>query len=222
MVLIEDPMVWRDVEGWRLLRDKTSLPLLMHVPQLGAGPEMIHGCADAYMVGEGGFGSTLARGFACGLANLSTVIQLTGGTLTKAMAMHMGAVLPMVMHSTNLDDQYDEDVTVARIEVAEGSSPVPSAPGLGVEVDEAALAKLAANEPMEVPRHLGVLHMPGGTRIYTQSFPNVSKVTGFPEGNVRGIRLEVWNEDGSAEFEQMYERAGKEGAVWEEATTDDG
>ena len=151
--MIEDPLVLSDVEGWRLLRQKTSFPLLMHVPQLGGGQEIIRGCADAYMIGEGGIGPTLVRGFAAALANVSSVIQLTGGTLTKAMALHMGAVIPNVAHCTNLDDQYDQDVVKQRIEVAAGSSPIPEGPGLGVEVDEDALAECAANEPHGYPNH---------------------------------------------------------------------
>ena len=57
--------------------------------------------------------------------------------------MHLGAVLPNVSHSVNLDDQYAEDVTGGRLEVDEGSTPVPEAPGLGVEVDENMLRQLA-------------------------------------------------------------------------------
>ena len=54
---IEDPVRWQDLDGWRSLRESTRLPLVMHVPQLGGGPEIIHGCADMYMVGEGGAGT---------------------------------------------------------------------------------------------------------------------------------------------------------------------
>ncbi|MBI4551045.1 MAG: hypothetical protein HY710_02145 [Candidatus Latescibacteria bacterium] len=208
---IEDPLLLRDIDGWRLLRQKTHLPLLMHVPPLGGGPEIIHGCADLYMVGEIGIGRSIRLGFACAEANVSTVIQLTGGTLCKAMALHLGAVLPNVSHSTNLDDQYEEDVTGGRIEVCEGSSPVPEGPGLGVEVDEDALARIADNPPTEIPRHLGVLKLPGGHTLYTHSFPSVSRLTGFLEGNIRGIGLDVWDDDGSPEFAQVYERVEKEG-----------
>jgi len=208
---IEDPLVSRDIDGWRRLREKTHIPILMHVPQLGAGQEIIHGCADLYMVGEHGIGLSIKRGFACAEANVSTVIQLTGGTLTKAMALHLGAVLPNVSHSINLDDQYEEDVTGKRIEIAEGSSPVPEAPGLGIDVDEQALVRIAATPPTVVPRHIGVLHLAGGHTLYTISFPGVSRLVGFPEGNIRGLRLEVWNDDGSAKFEQVYERLQKEG-----------
>lgn len=213
--MIEDPLVLSDVEGWRLLRQKTSFPLLMHVPQLGGGQELIRGCADAYMIGEGGIGPTLVRGFAAALANVSSVIQLTGGTLTKAMALHMGAVIPNVAHCTNLDDQYDQDVVKQRIEVAAGSSPIPEGPGLGVEVDEDALAECAANEPTVIPTTIGILHLPGGNRLYTKGFPNVPQSTGFPEGNIRGIRLEVWEDDGSEAFQETLQRIERNGPFME-------
>ena len=71
--------------------------------------------------------------------------------------MHLGAVMPNVSHSTNLDDQYAEDATGGRLEVSEGSTPVPEGPGLGVEVDERILAELAARPKSELPRHVGIL-----------------------------------------------------------------
>jgi L-alanine-DL-glutamate epimerase-like enolase superfamily enzyme len=203
---LEDPLNWRDLDGWRRLRSMTTIPLLMHVPQLGGGPEILHGCADLYMIGENGFAQSFSRGFACAEANLSTVLQLTGGTLCKAMALHMCAVIPNVSHTTNLDDQYDEDVTGGRIEVAEGSSPVPEGPGLGVEVDEAELARIAQNPITVIPRHIGALHLPGGHTYYTRGFPSVERLTGFPEGNIRGIRLEVIEDDGGDAFQQRYDQ----------------
>lgn len=212
---LEDPLRWQDIDGWRRLREKSFLPILMHVPQLGGGPEIMHGCADLYMVGEIGIAASLRRGFAAAEANASTVIQLTGGTLSKAMAMHLGAVLPNVSHSTNLDDQCEEDVTGGRLEIAEGSSPVPQGPGLGVEVDEAILARLAAAPKTEIPRHVGILYLAGGHKFYTPSTPSVSRLTGFLEGNVRGLRTKIWDDDGSEEFAQIHERVQREGAFIE-------
>jgi L-alanine-DL-glutamate epimerase-like enolase superfamily enzyme len=174
--------------------------------QVRAVEEILHGCADLYMIGENGFAQSFSRGFACAEANLSTVLQLTGGTLCKAMALHMCAVIPNVSHTTNLDDQYDEDVTGGRIEVAEGSSPVPEGPGLGVEVDEAELARIAQNPITVIPRHIGALHLPGGHTYYTRGFPSVERLTGFPEGNIRGIRLEVIEDDGGDAFQQRYDQ----------------
>jgi L-alanine-DL-glutamate epimerase-like enolase superfamily enzyme len=212
---LEDPLEWRDLEGWRQLRSRTSLPLVMHVPQLGGGPELLHGCADLYMIGEHGIERSLRRGFACALANVSTVIQMTGGTLCKAMAMHLGAVIPYVSHSINLDDQYDEDVTGGRLPIAEGSSPVPETPGLGVTVDEEILRRLAAAPATVLPRYLCRLLLPGGHRVYTASFPSLDRLLGFPEGNVRGVRVEVWTDDGSEEFTRRFAQVQGQGPVWE-------
>ncbi len=205
VAVLEDPLNWRDVEGWRQLREKTSLPLLMHVPQLGAGPEIRIGSADLYMVGENGIPLSIQRGHACAEANLSTVIQLTGGTLSKALGLHLGAVLPNVSHMTNLDDQYDEDVTGGRFEVAEGSSPVPGGAGLGVDVDEKELQRLREAPKTIVPRIISELHMPMGGRFVMRGWPNVDRLTGFPEGNVRGIRLELSEEDGSPEWTKRWD-----------------
>tara|TARA_B100000686_G_C16771574_1_gene965494 strand:+ start:1087 stop:2325 length:1239 start_codon:yes stop_codon:yes gene_type:complete len=208
---IEDPMRWQDLEGWRTLRQKTNLPIVMHVPQLGGGPEIIHGCADLYMVGESGLDTALQRGYACGQANLSTVIQMTGGTLCKALAMHLGAVLPNVSHSINLDDQYEEDVTGVRIEVAEGSSPVPEEPGLGVSVDESEFERIAENPETELPRYITCMRLPRGGTHTMVGWPNVDSVTGFAEGNIRAIRIDVEDDDGSDRFDVLYKKLEKEG-----------
>ena len=210
---IEDPLVLSDIDGWRHLRAKTHVPLIMHVPPLGGMQELIHGLADGYIIGEycGGFQDALVRGFAYGKANIQSYVQLTGGTLTKALAMHLSAVLPNAGHSINLDDQYEDDITTSRIEIVEGCSPVPETPGLGFDVDEDVLAQLAASPPVEIPKHVGILTLPGGHKLYTPSIPAVAGLTGFAEGTIRGLDFELWHDDGSPEFEQVYQRVQQEG-----------
>jgi len=208
---VEDPLVKTDLNGWRRLREQTRIPIIMHGTPLGGIQEILYGLADIYMI-EGGVGNTLATGFALGKGNIQTIIQLTGGTLTKAMALHMAAVLPThTAHSINLDDQYEEDITTERIPVIEGSSPVPDGPGLGFEVDEDALARLAANKPIEIPKHVGILHMPGGNTFYGRSYISPGEITGREEGTIREIKSELWEEDGSEEYKKIYERVQKEG-----------
>ncbi len=208
---IEDVLVKNDIDGWQRLRDQTQIPIIMHGTPLGGIQEIIHGVADIYML-EGGVGNTLTTGFVFGKANIPTIIQLTGGTLTKAMALHMAAVLPThTAHTINLDDQYEEDVTTERIPVIEGSSPVPEGPGLGIEVDEDALARIAANKPIEIPKHVGILNMPGGHTFYGRSYISPGTLTGREEGTIRGIKSELREDDGSEKFKQIYERVQKEG-----------
>jgi len=208
---VEDPLVKNDIDGWRRLRQQTDIPIIMHGTPLGGIQEIIHGLADIYMVG-GTIGDIMATGLAMGKANIQTILQFEGGTLGKAMALHLAAVLPThTAHSINLDDQYEEDITCERIPVIEGCSPVPKGPGLGYEVDEEALARLAAQKPIEIPRHVGLLHMPGGHTFYGPSYISPSALTGREEGCVRGFRSELWEDDGSAEFGQVYERVQQEG-----------
>ena len=180
---------------------------------LGGLQEMVQGMADAFIVGEycGGLGDAYARGLAYGKANVQTVIQLTGGTLTKAMAMHLAAVLPTAGHSINLDDQYEEDVVAQRLEIIEGCSPVPEGPGLGVEVDERLLQALIGREIPEIPRHVGVLTLPQGHVMYTPSLPSVSQLTGFSEGTIRGLHFDIWEDDGSDAFSRINQRLESEG-----------
>jgi hypothetical protein len=112
------------------------------------------------------------------------------------------------MHSVNLDDQYEDDITTERIPVVEGSSPVPDGPGLGYEVDEDALARLAANKPTPVPKHVAAVRLRDGHTIYFPSLTTISvhRMTGREEGTIRGLCLELWDDDGTAEFGRVDEK----------------
>ena len=209
---IEDPLVKNDIDGWHRLRNQVGLPIIMHGTPLGGIQELLQGIADIYML-ESGVGNTLTTGFAFGKGNIQTLIQLTGGTLTKAFALHMAAVLPThTAHTINLDDQYAENEDVAPlIPVISGSSAVPKGPGLGVDVNEDALARLAANQPIEPPKHVGVLHMPNGHTFYGRSYISPTDLTGREEGTIRGIKSELWLDDDTQEFDHVYQRVQEEG-----------
>jgi len=210
---IEDPLRPTDVEGWRQLRAKTRLPLIMHPTPLGGLAEIHLGMADAYMIG-GQIGLALRRSGALTAANSAAVLQVTGGTLTKALAMHLAAVIPACsLHTISLDDQYKDAVTTERIPVVAGASPVPERPGLGYDVDEDALAKLAANPPTPVPKHVAALRLAGGRTIYFPSLTtvNLQKMTGREEGTLRAHRLDLWDDDGTPEFARIHHRVNAEG-----------
>ena len=168
---LEDPLVWSDIDGWRTLREKTQIPLVMHVPQLGGIQEVIRGVADIYMIG-GRIGDTLTSGFAYAKANIQCLIQQSGNTLMKALTLHQAAVLPTASaHTINLDDQFESDIA-EKIPVVEGFSPVPEGPGLGVEVDEEALAQAAARAHLPRYDYIGVVHFAGGHKAYSLGSPN--------------------------------------------------
>lgn len=216
---IEDPLPWTDIEGWRLLRAKTHLPLIMHNPQLGGMHEVIHGCADIYMVG-GGIGNVLQSGFAYGKANVQVLIQQSGTTLMRALSLHEAAVLPTATaHLMNLVDQFDEDITTGEIPITGGFCQVPEAPGLGTDLDEDKLKAAAEADHLPQLQHIGIVHLPDGKKLYTldNSQKSVSGsrglqgVTGHEEGDLKKMVFEAWADDGSADYKKAQERIAKEG-----------
>ena len=107
-------------------------------------------------------------------ANVQVLLQEGGGggTLGKAMSLHMACVLPThSAHMIALDDQYDEMIySGKRIEVVDGSSPVPTGPGIGYEVNESEIRRMARQTGLKIPRHIGVLKMPSGHTYYANSY----------------------------------------------------
>ena len=220
---IEDPLPWTDIEGWRALRAKSRVPLVMHNPQLGGIQEVMHGCADVYMVG-GGIGKVLEHGFAYAKANAQVLIQQSGTALMRALSLHEAAVLPTASaHLITLDDQFEEDIVSPGIPVTGGFCRVPEEPGLGVEIDEAALQRASEREPL--PRHefIGIVHLPDERRLYTLDDGRRSvsgsnalpRILGIEEGDLKGIRFEAWEPDGSERYATLRARIQDEGIVIE-------
>ncbi len=208
---IEDPLPWADIDGWRTLRQKTQLPLIMHNPQLGGMQEVLHGTADIYMIG-GRIGDTMRKGFAYGQANIQTLLQQSGNTLMKAFTLHQAAVLPTATaHIITLDDQYEDDITTSQLLPTEGFCRVPEGAGLGVEVDEEKLKQAAQREHIPKLDVIGVLHLPYGRKYYTRGEPNVQNLTGFEEGALRGIHCERLVRGESSDFERVHKRLEEEG-----------
>ena len=90
------------------------------------------------------------------------------------------------------------------IPVVGGSSPVPTGVGLGIEVDEAELRKMAERTPQPLPAHIPVLRAPShGVEVYGD-IPR--DVLGLDEGMLRGQSMMFWHEDGTPEWTEMQER----------------
>ena len=213
---IEDPLPRFDIEGWRQLRAKSRIPIVHGgEPLLGGLQEVMLGMADIYMIG-GDVGNTLALGTAYGKANMQVILQNTGGTLMKAFTLHMASVLPTATgHSINLDDQCEWDITTETIPVIEGFSQVPEGPGLGLEVDEDALARAAAAELPKPLEFIGITHMPRGHALYSLGLPDISGITGREQATIRGISFERWIDDGTPEFRRTLARLQGDGTFME-------
>jgi L-alanine-DL-glutamate epimerase-like enolase superfamily enzyme len=115
VAFIEDALQWDDIEGYKQLRAQTTIPLIMQQVPISHVEMLRQGIADVYMIGcmSGRYLLTDALGFgwACASASTPLVIQEIGGggTLGKALALHLACVLPTCTGPMIcLDDQYED------------------------------------------------------------------------------------------------------------------
>ena len=107
---------------------------------------------------------------------------------------------------------YEHHLLTERIEVLGGHARVPEEPGLGVEIDEDALERYRVDTAdHSLPRRLVKVTRPGGVNVY---FANSGqKWTFFGRGNQPvddwGCDTDMIDDDGSAEFSSLYDRAAE-------------
>ena len=97
-----------------------------------------------------------------------------------------------------------------RIPVVGGHARVPEEPGLGIAMDEAALERYRVEQADHtLPRRLTKVIRPGNLNIYFVN--SAQKWTFFGSGNQPvddwGCSTELLDDDGSAAFADLYQRA---------------
>jgi hypothetical protein len=203
------------------IRQQFTIPIIMQGKPIKETQMLSREVADIYML-SGGFDDVMGFGWATANANIAVLLQEGGGggTLGKAMSLHMASVLPShSAHLICLDDQYDEDIySSKRIPTINGASPVPRGPGLGYEVDESEIRRMAMQAGSTIPRHIGVLTMADGSKYYGPSYLSPDQLTGKQEGTVVGFDSALWLADGSDAFEETFARLHPEDQVAEEDT----
>ena len=114
------------------------------------------------------------------------------------------ATLPGVTASHSCED----DLIVDPHPVQRGFMKVPEAPGLGVALDEDAVAKYRETPSAEWPRHLSVVTFPGGVRHYYRNLQQAERLMkqGVDESFAPGVRLDEWEDDGSRRFDGLWKR----------------
>ena len=213
---IEDPVRNHDFEGYKLLRQKSPLPIYYHHLQLG-GREGLLGLADGYMLGHAPVGNVVQRAGLFEAANVPFMLQNVGGNITRAFVAHMAAAFQMAtLHHVNDCQLWAEDVVTPALEVAGGTVRVPEGPGLGLKLDREALAKWSAAKPAEPKQALVRIQYSGLPPIYARPpVHDLSDARGcgpsFVDGHGAGynhpVDLYFEEDDGSAAFANRWERA---------------
>jgi L-alanine-DL-glutamate epimerase-like enolase superfamily enzyme len=225
---IEEPIFAYDIEGWRRLHGQIRIPFYLHgVGTIFDGPSrqpsgpwlgLRAGDFDGALCSHENVRNAMAASWAFAAANTPILLQYVGSGITAAFACHLGAVmhtatLPGVTAHHTRDDMITEPLVMQR-----GLMKVPEGPGLGVELDEDAVARCRDAPAPEWPRHFSVVTLPGGIVHYYRNLQQAEGLMkrGVDEAFAAGVRLTEREDDGSAEFDGIWKRLqASEWPIWE-------
>lgn len=212
--IFEGPIRADDVPGNKLLRSQIRTATAHHYGSVPGRTAISEGYCDGFVIG-GGVNRVMADGLASAMANMPFFLQMVGTGLTTTLALHLGAVLTHAQWpAITCHELYSHPLITARPDVVGGYARVPEAPGLGVEIDEAAVAKYRVDKAgLSLPKRIIRYARACGVNVY---FANNSHHTSqmwnyFSQGNQplfeRGVTTELLDDDGSPGFADLYERS---------------
>jgi L-alanine-DL-glutamate epimerase-like enolase superfamily enzyme len=215
----EDPIGRGDAVGNRHLRTQINCPIAHHYIDEGIDARTgieLGGVCDGWIL-NGGVSRTMREGHTCASLNMPFFLQLVGTGLTTTLSLHLSAALTHAQWPTiTCHDLYEHNLLTERIPVLDGHARVPEAPGLGIEIDETALAKYRVEKADHtLPKRLTKTTRPGNAAIY---FANTVQMWDFYSlGNQPvdewGCNTELLKDDGSVEFAKLHEEATESPAI---------
>jgi len=140
----EEPIPHQDVEGYRKLRG--TLPLRLAVHREGVDPRCFaaESLCDAFVVEDFRWGPPLAeKSAACESSGHTLWVEngLHSG-ISQVFQAHMAAAFPGIELAISLTHVIEDDLVIEPFVVERGGwYTVPTAPGLGVTLDETAVEK---------------------------------------------------------------------------------
>jgi L-alanine-DL-glutamate epimerase-like enolase superfamily enzyme len=211
--LFESPIGRTDIDGHRRLRDALTLPLFEHFDTAFATRWLRDDAMDGFVMDPSDPVRLFAEVDLLDAFRKDCFLQMCGTGLTAAWVSHMGAVCaPARRPAVTVSHIYENDILVDPLTVRSGHVRVPDGPGLGVAVDHELLERLRVPSGYRTPRTRTLLTFdaPGhGSRqfvsaeqLWAESTANAS----FPV-QPRGASLAIAEDDGTHEFDRMYESA---------------
>lgn len=210
----------QDLDGARILRQQLRKPLIEHFRE-----DVLHArCCDGFVIG-GGCTELRRRAILAAEFNKPFWLQIVGSGITAAFALHIGSVcshaqLPYI----TCHELWEHSLLAEPLAPVDGYVAVPDTPGLGIQVDEKALERhrVDPDEPTPKQRYLEQkrilqISWPGsaGTRRVLEFTAEDLYQPQFYQGNIpgfmRGAKLEVMEDDGSAAFRKAHEKLVAQG-----------
>jgi L-alanine-DL-glutamate epimerase-like enolase superfamily enzyme len=166
VAIVETPIPQGDVAGNKQIRAQTRLPLAMH---FGSPPIMTalqEDVCDGFVIG-GGATALMRQTTLAATANKPFWLQLVGTGLTTAWTMQVGAVATHAQWpAVTCMHIWQDDLIEEPIAIAGGYATVPTGPGLGVTLDEAAVERLRLPDQERLPTR--------PRRLYTVDWPEAA------------------------------------------------
>ena len=223
MAIFESPIPQGDVEGNKVLRGKIDCPIAMHYGSPPIQTTIRDEVCDGFVIG-GGAQRVMADASVAAQMNKPFFLQMVGTGITNAFMLHFAATLSHAnWPAVTCHEIYVDDLLKERVEVLNGYARVPEAPGLGIEVDEEAIARYRVEEGFNPPppRNMyrviwpsgaSVLYGVGKVGVSNHAHPVAKRGLwdDFKEGNQplfhHGVRLEIVPDDGSEEWNALFKR----------------
>ena len=217
VAMFETPIPQEDILGNRQIRRSVDRPVAMHFGLPPFTTSVREEVCDGFVIG-GGQSLTMRQGQCADEVAMPFWLQIVGNGLTTTWDAHLGSVLTHARWpAISCINMYSHHLLTKPIQVINGQQQVPDGAGLGVDVDEEAIEKFRVPEKKlyENPEHpfihpkprlINSIIYPDGTCIYMD---NLSA----PGTYIEGVRNEIIDDDGSKEWQDLYDRVQKETQV---------
>src|SRR6185436_4694625 len=149
LLFVEQPLAYDDIEGLRKLTRATKVPIgidegIHSLADIGASARAGAGGVSLKLIKLGGITAALEAGKLCQRLGLSVNIaaKIAESSIGSAAAVHLACGVPKADWGVSLTHFYlAEDIVRRPLALAGGLVALPDGPGLGVEVDEAAVER---------------------------------------------------------------------------------
>ena len=188
-----------DIEGAKRLQEVVEKRIVEHYNE-----SCLHArCCGGFVVG-GSVKSLQRTNAICSSFDQPFWLQMVGTGITTAYCVHLGAVLSQAeLPAITCHELWESDLLEKRLEVVDGTIQVPDTPGLGVTIDEEALAEYRVDPSTPTPQQLFQqsdyicrVHIPnpdGGESVH--DFTSEGEYyPAFSEGKYPGFVPGVWME----------------------------
>jgi muconate cycloisomerase len=149
LMFVEQPLAYDDIEGLRKLARGTKVPIgvdegIHSLADIVASAKAGAGGVSLKLIKLGGMTAAIEAGKLCQRLGLSVNIaaKIAESSISSAAALHLACAVPKADWGVSLTHFYlAEDIVRRPLPLKDGSVALPDGPGLGIEVDEAAVER---------------------------------------------------------------------------------